>query len=60
MKICRSRLIQIIHKVGIKIGKSKEAIFNTNTINKYRNLELKIRKIVVNVLKEATTCAERV
>jgi hypothetical protein len=38
-----------IHKFGIKIRKSKESIFNTNTINKYINSELKIRKIVVNV-----------
>jgi hypothetical protein len=29
--------------------KSKEYIFNTNTINKYINSKLKIRKIVVNV-----------
>jgi Na+-translocating ferredoxin:NAD+ oxidoreductase RnfC subunit len=49
MKIERSRLISRIHKFGIKIRKSKEFIFNTNTINKYINLELKIRKIVVNV-----------
>jgi hypothetical protein len=28
--------------------KSKESIFNTNTINKYINSELKIRKIVVD------------
>jgi hypothetical protein len=28
--------------------KSKESIFNTNTINKYVNLEFKIRKIVVD------------
>jgi Na+-translocating ferredoxin:NAD+ oxidoreductase RnfC subunit len=48
-KISRSRLIQKIHKFGIKIRKSKESIFNTNTINKYINSELKIRKIVVNV-----------
>jgi hypothetical protein len=49
MKIRRFRLIQIIHKVRIKIRKSKESIFNTNTINEYTNSELKIRKIVVNV-----------
>jgi Na+-translocating ferredoxin:NAD+ oxidoreductase RnfC subunit len=49
MKIWRSRLIQRIHKFGIKIRKSKEFVFNTNTINKYINSELKIRKIVVNV-----------
>jgi hypothetical protein len=49
MKISRSRLIQRIHKFGIRIRKSKESIFNTNTINKYINSELKIRKIVVNV-----------
>jgi hypothetical protein len=48
MKIWRSILIQRIHKFGIKIRKSKESIFNTNTINKYINSELKIRKIVVN------------
>jgi hypothetical protein len=41
-----------IHKFGIKIRKSKESIFNTNTINKYINSELKIRKIVVNVYKD--------
>jgi hypothetical protein len=29
--------------------KSKEFIFNTNTINKYKNPELKTIKIVVNV-----------
>jgi hypothetical protein len=44
-----SRLIQRIHKFEIKIRKSKEFVFNTNTINKYINSELKIRKIVVNV-----------
>jgi hypothetical protein len=49
MKIRRSRLIQSIHKFGIKIRKSKESIFNTNTINKYISSEFKIRKIVVNV-----------
>jgi hypothetical protein len=35
--------------VGIKIRKPKESISNTNTINKYINSELNIRKIVVNV-----------
>jgi hypothetical protein len=35
--------------VGIKIRKSKKSISNTNTINKYINSELNIRKIVVNV-----------
>jgi hypothetical protein len=49
MKILRYRLIQRIHKFRIKIRESKESIFNTNTINKYINSELKIRKIVVNV-----------
>jgi hypothetical protein len=44
-----SRFIQKIHKFGIKIRKSKDSIFNTNTINKYMNSKLKIRKIVVNV-----------
>jgi hypothetical protein len=38
-----------MHKFGIKMRKSKESIFNTNTINKYINSELKLRKIVVNV-----------
>jgi hypothetical protein len=38
-----------MHKFGIKIRKSKESVFNTNTINKYLDSELKIRKIVVNV-----------
>jgi hypothetical protein len=33
MKIWRSRLIQRIHKFGIKIRKSKEYVFNTDTIN---------------------------
>jgi hypothetical protein len=37
MKIWRSKLIQRIHKFGIKIRKSKESVFNTNTINKYIN-----------------------
>jgi hypothetical protein len=41
-------LIQRIHKFRIKIRKSKESIFNTNTINRYINSELKIRKIVAN------------
>jgi hypothetical protein len=36
-----------MHKLRIKIRKSKESIFNTNTINKYIISELKIRKIVV-------------
>jgi hypothetical protein len=49
IKIRRSRLIQRIHKFGIKISKFKEYVFNTNTINKYINSELKIRKIVVSV-----------
>jgi hypothetical protein len=49
MKIQRSRLIQRIHKFGIKIRKSKESVFNTDTINIYINSELKIRKIVVSV-----------
>jgi hypothetical protein len=44
MKIWRSRLIQRIHEFRIKIRKSKESIFNTNTINKYINSELKLRK----------------
>jgi hypothetical protein len=44
-----SRLIQRIHKFGIKIRKSKESVFNANTINKYTNSELKIRKKVVHV-----------
>jgi hypothetical protein len=35
MKIRRSRLIKRIYKFGIEIRKSKESIFNTNTINKY-------------------------
>jgi hypothetical protein len=43
----RSRLIQRIHKFGITIRKSKEFIFNTNTITKFINSELKIRKILV-------------
>jgi hypothetical protein len=47
MKIRRSRLIQRIHKFGITIRKSKEFIFNTNTITKFINSELKIRKILV-------------
>jgi hypothetical protein len=38
-----------MHKFGIKIRKFKESIFNTNTINKYINSELKLRKMVVNV-----------
>jgi hypothetical protein len=49
MKIWRPRLIQGIHKFGIKTRKSKESIFNTSTINKYINSELKKRKIVVDV-----------
>jgi hypothetical protein len=44
MKIRRSRLIQRIHKFGIKIRKYKESVFNTNTINKYINSEYKIKK----------------
>jgi hypothetical protein len=51
MKIWRFRLIKYINselKFGIKIRKSKETIFNTNTINKYINSELKIIKIVVD------------
>jgi hypothetical protein len=40
-KIWSSGLIQTIHKFGIKIRKYKESIFNTNTINKYINSELK-------------------
>jgi hypothetical protein len=49
IKISRSILIQKIHKFGIKIRKSKEYTFNTNTINKYIKFEIKIMKIVVNV-----------
>jgi hypothetical protein len=52
MKIWRSRLIQRIHKLGNKIWKSKESVFNTNTINKYINLKLKIRKLLVNVYRD--------
>jgi hypothetical protein len=37
----------------LKIRKSKESISNTNTINKYINSELNIRKIVVNVYMES-------
>jgi hypothetical protein len=33
-----------MHKFRIKIRKSKESIFNTNTINKYINSKLKVRK----------------
>jgi YbbR domain-containing protein len=40
---------QRIHKFKIEIRKSKEFVFNTNTINKYINPEIKIRKIIVNV-----------
>jgi hypothetical protein len=38
-----------IRKIVVKLRKSKEFIFNTNTISKYINLEIKMRKIVVNV-----------
>jgi hypothetical protein len=39
--------MQRVHiKFEIKISKSIEAIFNTNTINNYINSELKIRKVV--------------
>jgi hypothetical protein len=39
--------MQRVHiKFEIKISKSKETIFNTNTINNYINSELKIRKVV--------------
>jgi hypothetical protein len=48
MKIRRSRLIKEYINSELNIRKSKESIFNTNTINKYITSELKIRKIVVD------------
>jgi hypothetical protein len=48
MKIRRCRLIKEYINSELNIRKSKESIFNTNTINKYITSELKIRKIVVD------------